>query len=260
MVSEPRGDYPTYLERLLASPSLQGPDFPYFDAVSFHSYPDSYPGRRPFDEPFAYIRRSLAARGIERPVWLTEFGCEGLPGHEEGQAARLVQWALCARAMDIQRVYIYCLCDHHWATGAAEYLGLVGEGLRGESNWRKPAFEGVRALVRELSQRPEVTRQDDNVYVLRGGKGDLAYAVWRDGADAQEPRFLTSSWWEVRALDGSTARRQGTQVELTAMPIFVQRARSPFLDKTPMLLHDDSLLPLGPALEHKEKETDKPNL
>jgi hypothetical protein len=235
-----KGDYPRYLERLLAATSLSGPGAPYFDVVSFHSYPESYPGHRPFEESLAYINGTLATRGLNRPVWLTEFGCQSCPSAPQMQGARLVQWALRARAIGIQRAYIYCLWDYHWESSkdAPEQLGLVTDVPCDESPVKKPAFLAVSTLLGELKERPEVSRQDENVYRLGGGTGEATYAVWLDPALKSGSQLLSSGWWNVQTLDGPKVRRQASQIELSATPLFVQRARSPFMEKSSFLLEN----------------------
>lgn len=232
------GDYPTYLERLLAASSLSGEGFPCFDVVSFHCFPESYPGHRAFDEPLAYIERALSDRGLTRPIWLTEFGCnagEG-PDGEQRQANRLVEWSLRARALGIERAYVYCLWDYHWKTPdqPAEHLGLVSEVEAAQDPRRKAAFVSMTTLLRELSKRPDVARRDENLYVL-SGEAPVTFVMWQDPAATRQLRFLTSDWWEVRTLTGQTTRHQGSQISLTTTPVFIQRVQSPFLGESPFM-------------------------
>ncbi len=229
-VSQPEGDYPTYLERLLAEPSLSGPKYPYFDVVSFHNYPSSYPGRSEFSDALAYIRKTMAARQLNLPVWLTEYGFNSGTQEEDRQKDNIVKWAIKARALGIDRVYLYCLRDYHWpgGAGAGENLGLVREAAGGEVPTKKPAFRAVATLLRELSERPRVARRGEGLYVLTG-KGEPIYILWKE--ESYDPSSeLIPGWWRVRTLNDQTITRQGSAIAVTGTPVFLQNVKSPFMN------------------------------
>ena len=229
-VDEPEGDRPTYFERLLADPQLAGPHRPYFDVVAFNYFPSLYPGRSEFDDPLAYLRGTMGAQGLKLPIWLTEFGCSNSgTSQEAAQADNVVKWSLRARALGIERAYLYSLwdCPRPGERGPAETMGLVREAPSGQVPAPKAAFGSFRILLAELEQRPAVTRQDEGVYRLTG-KGEPVYAVWRVESYAPAPRLIPG-WWEVRGLYGTRFTRQGVAIEVTDSPMFVERVSSAFL-------------------------------
>lgn len=225
---EPNGDYPDYFERLLAEPELAGPGYPHFDVVAFDCFPARYPGRSPFDEPVAYLRQAMGARKLNQPVWLTAFGTSGGPEAELLQAESLVKWTVMVRALGIQRAYVYCLCDCRdpgW--GTVKGCGLARETSDG-TLVRKKALEAVTKMVREISDRPDVSFRGEGLYVL-SGKDKPRYVVWlEEGVDAS--KTVLRGWWSVERVTGPKTVRQASEIRLTASPLIIERATSPFID------------------------------
>lgn len=245
--------YTTYLDKVLASSALTGPAYPYFDVVSFHNYPASYRGRPPFDAAHGSIRQSLGNRGLTRPIWLTEFGQTGEGRSEEAQRDDLVKWAIHARALGIERAFVYCLADYRCSPNdPPEALGLVREAPVGETPQRKPAFEALVTLLKQTADRPEVARRDRTVYSFTGND-DTAYVIWRE-ADQEMPALIGSDWWELTNLSGQTVKRQGTQMELTGTPLFARRTKSPFLSQSEFMKQG---FMAQPDKEDKEKEKER---
>jgi hypothetical protein len=229
-INESSGDYHKYFEELLASPELEGSGYPYFDVVSFHSYPEHYPGRTAFDDALAYLRTTMAQHDLRLPIWLTEFGYNSGASGEARQADQIVKWAIRARSLGIDRVYLYCLWDYHWPGGSRtdQNMGLVREVESGKLPPRKPAFHAYAGLIRELRQRPNVDFRGNGWYALTG-KGEPVFAVWR--VESYNPReALMPDWWQVRTLSGKITVRQGTDIRLTSSPIFIERTPSPFIE------------------------------
>lgn len=226
---QPTGDYETYFGRLLAEPELAGPRFPYFDVVSFHNYPSNYPGRKEFDEAIAYLRSTMTRHNLTLPMWLTEYGHNSGAQEESRQADNIVKWALRARALGVDRVYLYCLYDYRRPGGSplGENLGLVREAPSGSIPPKKPAFQAFRTLGEQIRERPNVTFRADGLYLLTG-TGDPVYAVWKEET-YDVSQTLIAGWWQVRLPSGKIEIRQGTQIKPTSTPLFLLKTNSPFL-------------------------------
>ncbi|MEP0841624.1 MAG: hypothetical protein HRF43_02805 [Phycisphaerae bacterium] len=234
IADEPTGDYPTYFERLLDAPGLRGPRYPYFDVAAFHNFPRDYPGRPEFDDALAYLRRTMKAHSLDLPVWLTAYGYNSGSiddaGQAQLQAEYVVKWALRARALGIERVYLHSLWDYRWpgGEGVGENVGLVREAPPGQVPARKPAFEAFAVLLRELKRRPHVAARGPSLYVLTGSTAPV-YCIWRErGADP--PAAHLSNWWEVRTLTGRSTRVLGPDLTIDHTPRFIERAQSPFIE------------------------------
>ncbi len=229
LVQRPDGDYPTWMERLLAEPGLQGAGFPHFDVAAFVCYPAEYPGRAPFEDGLAYVSQTLAAAGLRLPVWVTAFGFDSGSKNEPQQADNLFKWAIHGRALGIDRLYVDGLRDYRLAgdTGVGRNTGLVREASPGAVPARKPAFQALAMLIREIAERPQVARYRDGLYALTGA-GEIRYVLWKvESYDARE--FLIPDWWEVTRLSGSRAVRQGSAIRPGSSPVLLKRVRSPFI-------------------------------
>ncbi len=226
---EPEDDRADYLERLLADPELQGDGFPYFDVVAFHSYPHRYPGRPAFEDKLAHIRQVLADHHLDLPVWVTAYGAGSGTDQEGRQARDIVRWALHGRAIGIDRLYLHSLRDGRQPDGkhVGNSFGLVCQAEHGKAPQRKPAFRAYQTLLQRVAQQPRLTPRAPGVYMLTGA-GEPTYAVWK--VDNYDPSpFLIPGWWEIHMFNGKRFVRQGAEIKLTDQPIFIQRARSPFI-------------------------------
>jgi hypothetical protein len=224
---QPFGNYPAYFQHLLAEPELAGPSYPYFDVAAFHSFPERYPGRSPFDDAVDYMRQTMASHELGLPIWMTAYGASSGADTLENQAEQLVKWTVKARTLGIQRMYLHCLCDcRDPGHGPVLHCGLLRESTEGEV-YRKPAFHAVQKLVREVNDRPDVAFRGDGYYVL-SGKGDPRYVVWHEDSYGPGPR-LNPGWWSVETMTGPKVVRQGSEVRLTGRPLFVERTKSPFI-------------------------------
>ncbi len=224
------GDYHLYFGRLLAEPELAGPTYPCFDAVSFHNYPASYPGRTEFDEALAYLRLTMAERQLTLPIWLTEYGYNSGANQEARQAENVVKWAVRARALGIERVYLHCLWDYHWPgePDVGQNLGLLREVPSGQEPPKKPAFRAFGILLEEAKDRPRAVLQRDGEYKLMGS-ADPVFVVWKE-ASYDPTLALLQGWWRIRTLSGKVVTRQGPSIKLTEAPMFLERTESPFMN------------------------------
>jgi hypothetical protein len=198
--------------------------------VGFHSFPDRYPGRQPFGHAVGYLNQVMAGRNVNKPLWLTEFGYNSGAREESLQADYLVRWSLRARAMGVDRAYLYGLRDYRLPgeAGPGQNFGLVRETESGQVPPQKPSFQAMRQLLLELEDRPRVTREADGLYKLIG-KGSPTYVLWKKESGYDPSGILIPGWWEVRTVSGRTSVRQGTEIELSGTPMFLRKVVSPFL-------------------------------
>jgi hypothetical protein len=124
----------------------------YFDIVVLHQYSNplnTYAGVR-------VLERTLAAYGLERPIWIGESNLvpsddpmnpigPALHGTMDQQAAYIIQAFALARAAGAERMSIYKLVDEA-PEGAGELYGLA----RNDGSIR-PAFTAFQTAVRYLS-------------------------------------------------------------------------------------------------------------
>jgi len=229
MIDQSVGDYHKYFERLLVDPALEGASYPYFDVVSFHNYPEHYPGRSEFDDALAYLRTTMARYDLSLPIWLTAYGYNSGAQGEDRQAENIVKWTIRAKSLGIERMYLYCLRDDPWpgGSGTDQNMGLVRGAESGQAPPAKPAFRAFATLVQELKQRPHVDFRSSGWYVLTG-QGNPVYAVWRE--ESYNPQAaLIPDWWQVRTLSGKIMVLQGTELRLSSVPLFIERTTSPFI-------------------------------
>lgn len=221
MVAEPHEGYPEWFEQLLADSQLRGPAYPYFDVAAFHSFPERYPGRSAFDEAVAYMRQTMADHQLTLPIWLTAYGAGSRSKNLGEQADRLVKWTVRARTLGIQRAYLHCLCD-----ARDPGYGLVREEADGRTV-KKPAFDAMAKLVREINDRPDVSFRGEGLYVL-SGKDSPRYVIWKE--ESYDPgQLLISGWWSVETVTGPKVVRQGSEIRLNGSPLIIERTTSPFI-------------------------------
>jgi hypothetical protein len=235
MATRPTGDYHTYFDRLMASGQLAGRGYPYFDAVGFHNFPSSYPGRTPFANAALYLQQVLERHGVDRPIWLTEFGCDSRdsePGGQSAQAAEIVKMAIEARALGIERAYLHNLWDYRLPghPDVIDTFGLVREAASGQVPVKKPAFEAFRVLNSLAGECERITRVRPGVYAIKSAAG-VSYIAWQEeGRPAATGNgLLSNNWWIVTSLDGKTTTLHGSAIKLTGSPVFLRMTQSPLI-------------------------------
>jgi hypothetical protein len=219
----PAGQTARYFERLLAALPTDDPGYPFFDIVGFEHYPNDYPGYAPFADGYAYLERTLADRGLSRPIWITGYGYDSELS-SKAQADRIVQWAIEAKALGANRVYVDRLIDE---PGSPRKLGLARRGTVNQRPQRRPAFEAMAVLLDIAHDRPHVEQRRPGVYAMMGD-GDPVYAIWIEN-EQNPPVLVQDDWWEVRTTLGGTRIRQGTHVRATPSPQFLRKVASPFI-------------------------------
>lgn len=234
MIERPEGDYHKYFDRLMACPELAGRQYPYFDAVSFHLYPASYPGREPFADAVLYLRQVLELHRVNRPLWLTAFGADSrgnLPNELDVQAREVVKMAVQARSLGVERAYLNGLWDYRQPgrPDITRNFGLVREAPSGQSPEKKPAFDAVRELA-SLAGHAEISQTGPGFFAIRTG-GVTSYVAWREegGDGGIRSDRLADAWWQVTSLDGRKTVLHGSAIRLTKAPIFLTPTRSPFI-------------------------------
>lgn len=228
MFDQSKGGCPQYLEHLLANSELEGPGYPYFDVAAFDNFPNDYPGRSPFDEALAYLRQTLADHSLTVPIWLTAYGDHSVSNRQAEQADSIVKWTVKARAIGIERAYLYCLqdCRNPRLSGPQDF-GLIGKPNRNGQPSRKPAFTAFGKLIAQVGERPHITMRSQGLYVLTG-KGNPSYIIWKE--ESYDPiQMFIPGWWTVETLTGVKAVRQGSEIRLTTSPQILQRTTSPFI-------------------------------
>jgi hypothetical protein len=234
-VDRPDGDYPSYFDRLLAALDRNEPGFPFFDAVAFHHYPASYPGREPFADPMAYLKQVLDRYDLKRPIWVTEFGVNAgtnSASEQTAQASELIRLVVEARALGAERAYLHCLRDYHYPDrpGPGENYGLVRESPPGQPPQRKVAFNVFRNLIEHTRDNPVIRLVQPGVYAVETTR-ETSYVAWRADSYKPQPRVseIADNWFEVTTVGGRRSVEHGSKVRLTDSPILLKRSLSPFL-------------------------------
>lgn len=251
VASAPHEHAPDYLERLLASAALQGPEFPYFDVVNIHDYPMVYGSqvisgevRREFMsrnagleprgvitgyEPLlfslnvmkAYLQRVMDTHQLQLPIWLTEIGDNSQFTGPREQAARLIKYLVHAASLGFERVYQFCFYDLGTEPGQGEW-GLVKLAAPGKEPSHKPSFDAVKTFIKAYGDSRQVDFLGPGIYRLNYPDERRAYCLWRDSTTP--PNTLPS---EIRGRlrvvhwDGSESRLSSSQLKLTEMPVIV---------------------------------------
>ena len=206
--------------------AAHGPDVP-FDAVSFSCFPlQCLPIPDPFNTATGFLRKVMADRGFDRPLWLSGYGQNVNQTAPEQQATNLVKWTLVARTMQVERMYIHALAEVEPPGRPRGAYGLTYRVMDDHAPIKRKAFETVAVLAEQLSRQQIVTYHRPGVYMLTG-RQEPTYVVWEPDVYTP-PRLDLSGWWEVRRLDGRSAVLPGREIQAGPKPIYLQTAASPF--------------------------------
>jgi len=207
-----------FLEQLLNSSELKGPGWPYFDIVDYHPYPSAYGTAQPdlfaIDAATSYVRSVLAAHHLDMPLWITELGDNS--SDEVEQADRVVQYAIHAASLGVERVYIFGMADYgkdHW--------GIMRDTPSGMAPVRKPSFVAYKTLLSKMVDHVRVDFLGPGRYcIFRKGKPNL-YVVWET---AQSPSTLYFLHGELTVTDltGNTRTVDSGQFKLSVHPQLVE--------------------------------------
>jgi hypothetical protein len=208
-----------FLDRLLDSKELTGPGWPYFDIVDYHPYPSAYGSAQPdlfaIDAATSYVRGTLARHGLRMPLWITELGDNS--SDETIQADRIVEYAIHAASVGVERVYIFGMADY----GGKNHWGLLQDTPSGQPLVRKRSFVAYKTLLSKISDNQRVDFLGPGRYrVFRKGEPNV-YVLWAAGESTSAPYFLHGQL-RVTDLTGQTRSMDAAQFKLDVHPVLVE--------------------------------------
>jgi hypothetical protein len=176
-----------FLDVLLSSKELKGPDYPYIDVVDFHPYPGFMgppgPDLYGINISYNYVRDVLAAHNLNLPLWVTEIGDNS--GDLTRQADLDVKYVIHAASVGVDRVYVFGLWDY----GKALW-GLLEDTPSGQIPVRKPSFIAYQTLLHKMTDDRGVEFLGPGRYrVLRAMENPI-YVLWAQGEYSQIPSSL----------------------------------------------------------------------
>jgi Beta-galactosidase len=206
-----------FLERLLDSKELIGPGWPYFDIVDYHPYPSAYGSAQPdlfaIDAATSYVRETLARHKLRMPLWITEIGDNS--SDEATQADRVVEYAIHAASVGVDRVYIFGMADYgkdHW--------GLLGDTPSGQPPVHKASFVAYKTLLSKISDNRRIDFLGPGRYVVFRKNRPPVYVLWASG-ESTAPYFLHGSLL-VTDLTGHTETTDTEHLKLSKDPVLIE--------------------------------------
>jgi hypothetical protein len=202
-----RSDTGTWrVKELLASRNLQGPGYPYFDILAYHSYPyDFINNLYIINVAEATARWCLSKHAVNTETWLMEAGSSNTdPTVQADQAIKVV---VHAASTGISRVYLFTLWDYGDAR-TPQAWGVLAKAPWGQLPVRKPSFFAYQTLVRMIGQNRGVQFLGPGRYRAKLPDGKAVYIVWSEEPNTGKPDFLTG---RIRGTD-----LRGTQQEIDA--------------------------------------------
>lgn len=165
----------TFLQGMLASKSLQGPAYPYFDVVAYHVYPfDCVPNIYVMNLAEGHTRWRLYDHKINTELWLTETGATR--GGPDKQMDLAIKAVVHAASTGVRRVYLQGLWDIPGWGGS-----VLKNTPSGQVPVRKPLFGAYQTLLGMIGENEGVQFLGPGRYRawLSGGKS--IYIVWDEG-------------------------------------------------------------------------------
>lgn len=211
-----------FLDDFLDSSFLQGPDFPYFDVMAFHVYPNDYdPNIYVMNANAGFIDRSLLKRDLSPDLWLMETGDRST--NERTQASDIVKYMIHGASVHrIRRVHLHGLWDimdnHGW--------GVLEHAPTGKVPRRKASFTALKTFLEKTSDNRGVQFLGPGRYRVDGTEGNPVFVLW-----SEEPNIDTACLFPeestllVTNLQGETEEMPAGELDLAAEPVFVQVAR-----------------------------------
>lgn len=165
------------------------------DAVAIHPY--TRPGPESFSNGYQPLRKTMASRGLNKPIWVTEWGYSSygdfdasVYGNGFAAPARNRQGMLVLRkvlsqmAMNMPFMTIYALTDY----GVDPVNREANFGIMAQDASDKPAIVGLRSLYAAQNGRTfkgYLTDVPPGLHTVRwDGASDKVFAIWTD-QDAQ---------------------------------------------------------------------------
>jgi len=207
-----------FLEGVLDSPALTGPDYPYFDVVDLHVYPGLNAGSIYAMNSFAdIIRLSLASHGIDVPLWLDETGDRSLDQTEQG--LRAMKYLVHAASVGVRRVHLHGL----WDIGDDDRWGVLENTPSGQVPVRKRSFTAFQTFLKKIGNNRGVEYLGSGQYRAFLPDSKTVYVLWSEGSNTAPPEFLpgkvrVTSLWNVERITNVA------ELSLTGEPVFVEMA------------------------------------
>lgn len=210
---------PTFLTKLLNSPELKGPHYPYFDILGFHCYPESYgqtTGLYALNAAYGYVRAMLRAHKLNMEIRLTETGDNSADPNL--QAENDIKILIHTASVGVSQVYLQGL----WDFTPPDLWGVLKNSPSGKVPVRKPSFYALQTFIRKIGPNRGVEFLGPGRYrVLLPEKKSL-YILWAEGANRSTPSFLRGRL-VVTTLNGKEATICAGNLKLTQQPVFVEQ-------------------------------------
>lgn len=206
-----------YMERVLASKNLEGPNYPYFDVVAFHSYlpaSNATAALSRMDQCSAVQSGSLRKRKLIAEIWMTETGSVCFDSQSQVDANTIA--VVHAASTGVSRVNLQGLWDIPGYAG-----GLLANSPSGQVPVRKPLFAAYQTLIRLIGQNQGVERLAPARYRVLLPDGKMVYFVWAEDSTKNKLDFLNGRV-RVTDLQGSQQETNVGEVKLTSHPLFVE--------------------------------------
>jgi len=207
-----------FLDHLLSSQELNGPNYPYIDVVDFHVYPAFMGSAEPdlygVNLSYNYVRDALAAHNLNLPLWLTEMGDNS--GNLTRQADLDVEYAVHAASVGVDRVYVFGLWDY-----GESLWGLLEDTPSGQIPVRKPSFVAYQTLLKKLTDNQGVEFLGPGRYRVLRETENPTYVLWAPGEYSQLPLFLHG---RIRVTDLQNHEQEigAGSLKLTEHPVLVE--------------------------------------
>lgn len=205
-----------YLEEFLAAGGGA-----YFDILAYHAYPSGGIVSGVGTEPelvvgdIASLQAAMAAAGISKPIWITEYSANGGSTPTAAQNATfLAITCLLAWSLGVARQYWYAYDNNSgfgqlWTSGGG--LNAAGVAWQQMTKWLIGAF---------LTQQAQLFGVVYTVGLARGG-GYQALAVWT--TDGSTPSYAVPSWAkQYHDTAGNLTTGLSTTVTLGRNPILLE--------------------------------------
>ncbi len=210
----------------------------------FAVHPYTNPAPEAYANGHDLLKKSIAAKGINKPVWDTEWGYSSYgdfdaaiygngfaPAARNRQAVLVLRKVLTELALNVQFMNIYGLVDY----GSNPTSREANFGLLDKDAEEKPAYVGLRSLYSAQSGRvfkgflPDVP---PGVHVLRwDGASDKAFVIWSEVVGQKvsvklPPKAQAVRWWNGTSANLTTVNSaQYLNLQEKDGPVFVTVAR-----------------------------------
>jgi len=205
-----------FLDALLKSEELRGPDFPYFDILTFHIYPGlNAENVYAMNASAGNLRRSLTAHGVDVPLWLDETGDRSLDG--AAQASQAVKLLIHGASTGVCRVNLHGL----WDIGENDHWGVLENTPSGQVPVRKPSFAAFQTFLAKVGSNQGVVFLGPGRYLALLPEGKSVYVLWAEGPNTEVGGLMRGPV-RVTTVRQEETTMDATDLKLTAEPVFVE--------------------------------------